>query len=96
MKRLHPGKIKSVFTKEGNVYYRLHGADKPVLVKSNENLENIFGNLPTTENATSTAGLGTPATAVDTVPTVGDITSRETETITEVEEGVIGSGGQTP
>lgn len=54
LKKLHPRRIKSVFTKEGNIFYRLQGADRPVLVKSNKDIENIVRELPITDNSETT------------------------------------------
>ena len=46
LKKLHPRKIKSVYTKDGNVFYRLHDVDRAVLVRSVQEVENIFGDTP--------------------------------------------------
>ena len=51
LKRLHPEKISSVYTKEGNIFYRLQGADRAILVKSVQEIENIFGGIPSTAEA---------------------------------------------
>ena len=48
LKKLHPGKIKSVYTREGNIFYRLEGLDRAVMVKSNSEIENIFRDVPST------------------------------------------------
>ena len=89
LKKLHPNKIKSVFTKEGNIYYRLHGADRPVLVKSGQEIENIVSNLPTTEVATPYSNINIPISAVvDTHPsTVNALTVPAAETATSAVEG---------
>ena len=48
LKKLHPQKISSVYTKEGNIFYRLEGANQAVLVKSMKEIENIVGRIPST------------------------------------------------
>ena len=50
LKKLHPRRIDSVFTREGNIFYRLQGADRPVLVKSSKDIENIVNELPIVDN----------------------------------------------
>ena len=47
-KKLHPQKISSVYTREGNIFYRLEGADQAVLVKTMREIENIVGGIPST------------------------------------------------
>lgn len=44
LQKLHPRKIKSVYTREGNVFYRLQDEDRAVLVRSVREIENIIGN----------------------------------------------------
>ena len=46
LKKLHPRKIKSVFSREGNIFYRLHNEDRAVLVKSVRDLEGILREPP--------------------------------------------------
>lgn len=53
LKKLHPSKIKSVFTKEGNIFYILQGSSRPVMVKSNSEIENIVKEPSTTDNSNS-------------------------------------------
>ena len=48
LRKLHPSKIKSVYTREGNIFYRLEGLDRAVMVKSNREIENIFRDVPST------------------------------------------------
>ena len=48
LKKLHPQKIKSVYTRDSNIFYRLQGADRAVLVKSVKEIENILKNVPAT------------------------------------------------
>ena len=48
LKKLHTGKVKSVYTREGNIFYRLEGLDRAVMVKSNREIENIFRDVPST------------------------------------------------
>ena len=45
---MHPSKIKSVYTREGNIFYRLEGLNRAVMVKSNREIENIFRDVPST------------------------------------------------
>ena len=46
LKKLHPRKIKSLYTKAGNVLHRLHDVDRAVLVRSVQGVENIIGDTP--------------------------------------------------
>ena len=48
LRKLHPSKIKSVYTRESNIFYRLEGLDRAVMVKSNREIENIFRDVPST------------------------------------------------
>ena len=43
LKKLRPRKIKSLYTKKGNVFYGLHDVDRAVLVRSIQEVENIIG-----------------------------------------------------
>ena len=52
LKKLHPRKIKSVYTKEGNVFYRLHDVDRAVLVRSVQEVEIIIGDTSSNVEAT--------------------------------------------
>ena len=73
LKKLHPNKVKSVFTKEGNIFYTLQGIDKPVLVRSNQDLENIVRNLPTTDSSALThPGISVPTTTHTQSSTAGE------------------------
>ena len=42
LKKLHPGKFKAIFTKGGNIYYRLQNADRAHQVSSLDDLSRIF------------------------------------------------------
>ena len=46
LKKQHPRKIKSVFTKGGNVLYTLHSSDRLFQVNCLNDLSNIVGPLP--------------------------------------------------
>ena len=42
LKKQHPGKIQSVFTRGGNLFYRLRGSDREVRVNSSSDLQGII------------------------------------------------------
>ena len=46
LKRQHPGRIKSVFTRSGNVFYRLSDSERIKQVSSLEELSGIIGSEP--------------------------------------------------
>ena len=48
LKKLHPQKISSVYTRGGNIFYRMEGVNQAVLVKSIQEIENIVGGIPFT------------------------------------------------
>ena len=46
LRKQHPGEIKSVFTKAGNIFYKLHNSDRAFQVSSQEELAGIVGRGP--------------------------------------------------
>ena len=48
LKKLHPEKISSVYTRDGNIFYRQEDVNRAVLVKSMHEIENIIGGIPNT------------------------------------------------
>lgn len=63
LKRLHPQKIKSVYTNDGSIFYRLHGAERPVVVRSNQDITNILGDRNTSSSGSTVTGESTNSLA---------------------------------